>query len=214
MVNLLEEVALLAYRDDNGRNIAPYLHLSLAGAALLELTLSDHIQIDESGRVDVVKQIPSGHAALDVVCKRVTESRIRHIISSWVQILSGVDLRTAVLEGLVDQRVLTHNSDRVLGFIPVNRYLPTEAGVESEIRGRLERAFGHSAGADVRTAALAGIVGTTFMERAALPQHKFGEVTKVFKELGQRDPLAKKVMDGLQLAVSVARSGSGSAVVG
>ncbi|ADD40118.1 GOLPH3/VPS74 family protein [Stackebrandtia nassauensis] len=212
MANLVEEVALLAYRDDNGRNTAPYLQWSLAGAALLELSLRGRVGVDDSGRVGVVDETPVGHVALDEVLTRVAGSNIGHIVSSWVQILSGTDIRTPVLEGLVDQRILTHDRDRLLGFIPVNRYHPAEASVEDEIRARLERALAHSAGVDVRTAALAGVIAATFMEKAAMPQHKFGEVNKTFKELG-RAPEIKPIVEGVELAVNIFRSGSGSASV-
>ncbi|MEV0643627.1 GPP34 family phosphoprotein [Phytomonospora sp. NPDC050363] len=211
MVNLLEEVALLAYRDDKGRNAVPYLQWSLAGAALLELALGGHIVVDDTGRVAVREPGPVARPGVDEALKRLSESRTRHIPSSWVQILAGVDLRLPVLEGLVEQRILTHDREKVLGLIPVNRYRPVETGVEEEVRARLERAFDHAAGADVRTAALAGIISATFMEGAALPQHEYGAVNKTFRELAAGFVEIEKFVEGVQLAVTLFRSTPGSA---
>lgn len=210
MANLMEEVALLAYRDDNGRNTTPYLGWSIAGAALLELRLDGRISVDDSMRVDLVDPEPTGDAALDEVLGRLAKSSARHIASSWVTILAGVDLRASVLKGLVEQNILTHDKDRLLGFIPVNRFRAAEGRVEDEARARLDTAFTHPAGADARTAALAGIVGATMMERAAVPQHRSGDVTRVFRELADGFPETEKLVEGIRLAITIHRGSGGS----
>ncbi|MBB6037992.1 GOLPH3/VPS74 family protein [Phytomonospora endophytica] len=214
MANLLEEVVFLAYRDDKGRNAAPYLQWSLAGAALLELSLGGRVTVDDSGRVDVAGGTPFGDAAVDEALTRLSGSRTRHIPSSWVQILAGVDLRQRVLDGLVAHGVLAHERDRALGLIPVERHKPVDAGVEDEIRARLDRTFADGTGAGARTAALAGIVATTFMEPAALPHAKTSAVTKAFGALADGFPEVRPFVDGTRLAMTLFRSGSGLVVVG
>lgn len=208
----MEEVALLAYRDDNGRDNTPYLGWSIAGAALLELRLDGRISVDDSLRIDLVDAEPTGDPALDEVLGRLAKSSARHIVSSWVTILAGVDLRASVLEGLVEQDILSHDKDRLLGFIPVNRFLPAQGRVEDEVRARLDRAFAHPPGANVRTAALAGVVGATMMERAAVPQHKTSDVTRVFGELADGFPETEKLVEGVRLAITVHRSSGGATV--
>ncbi|HEY1177422.1 MAG TPA: GPP34 family phosphoprotein [Phytomonospora sp.] len=214
MANLLEEVVLLAYRDDKGRNAVPYLQWSLAGAALLELALRGRVAVDDSGRLDVVDPTPVGDPAVDEALARLSRSRVRHIPSSWVQILAGVELRALVLDGLVDRGVLTHDRGRALGIVPVDRYRPVDPGVEAEVRARLDRAFREAAGTDARTAALAGIAGATFMEPATLPEEKPGAVTAAFRELADRFAEVKPFVDGVRLAITVFRAGAGSVVTG
>lgn len=213
MANLLEEVALLAYRDDNGRNNTPYLPWSIAGAALLELRLDGRISVDDSRRVDLVDAEPTGDHALDGVVERLRRSKVRHVVSSWVTTLAGVDLKQHVLEELVEQGVLSLDKDKLLGFIPVNRFLPAQGRVEDEIRARLDEAFTHPHGADVRTAALAGVVAATMMERAALPQHKSGAVTQTFRELADGFPETGKLVEGVGQSVTIHRGSGGTGLV-
>lgn len=212
MANLVEETALLAYRDDTGRNAVQHLELGLAGAALLELTLAQRIDVDASGRVVVLNPGPTGHPVTDTCLARISADKPRKA-KSWVQKLSR-GLKNQVLETLVDQHILTHHRDAVLGFIPFNRYRPADARVEADIRSRLEQAVTHRVGIDERTAALAGLVYATQMEKIALPGHKRREARKTLKEISETSwatTATKKAIQAAQAAVTASIAAAASA---
>lgn len=206
MVNLLEEVVLLAYRDDNGRNNAPYLEFSLAGAVLLELNLRGRISADRHAWVVVDSAEPTGDAVLDQALERLARNKSGQLASVLTTMLSGTGLRKRVLEGLVEQNILAYDKDRVLGFIPVDRYLPAEGRIEDEIRGRLDKALTHGVGVEPRTAALAGLIVVTMMQRVALPGHRYSEVTSAFRELPRQFGEISPFVDGVELAITTIRS--------
>lgn len=211
MVTLVEETALLAFRDDTGRNAVQHLELGLAGAVLLELTLARRIDIDDGGRVVVLDAAPTGHPVTDTCLARISGDKPRKA-KAWVQKLSR-GLKNQVLHTLVDQRVLTHQRDSVLGFIPFNRYRPADARVEAEIRTRLDQAVTMSVGVDERTSALAGIVYAANMEKAAFPDRKRRETRKILKTLSESSWAAtatKKAIAAAQAAVTAAVASSAS----
>lgn len=212
MVTLVEETALLAFRDDTGRNAVQHLELGLAGAVLLDLTLERRIDVDASGRVVVLDATPTGHPVTDTCLARISGDRPRKA-KAWVQKLAR-GLKNQVLDTLVAQGVLTHHRDAVMGFIPFNRYRPADARVEAEIRSRLEQAVVHRVGVDERTSALSGIIYAANMEKIALPGRNRRETRKILKELAETSWAAtatKKAIQAAQAAVTAAIVASASA---
>lgn len=212
MATLVEETALLAFRDDTGRNSVQHLELGLAGAVLLELTLARRIDVGDDNRVSVLDPAPTGDVVCDAALARISGDKPRKA-KAWVQKLSR-GLKNQVVESLTRQNILTHERDSVLGFIPMNRYRPADARVEAELRNRLEQAVAHRVGVDERTAALAGIIYATQMEKAAFPDHKRREVRKVLKELADSSWAAKATkgaIDAAQAAIVAAITASSAA---
>ena len=182
MVILAEELLLLAYNDDTGRNQAGFLDLGLAGAVLLDLTLAGRLDLDGK-TVVVVDPRPVGHRLLDEAVQRIAADKPRRP-KAWIDRMQR-GLPRQVLDGLVAAGVLTHDTDRVLGFIPFNRYRPVDATVEVAVRQRLDRAVAMGAVEDARTAALAGLVYALGMEKHAVPGRPRREVRRGLKAIAE-----------------------------
>jgi hypothetical protein len=208
MVILAEELLLLAYNDDTGRNEAQYLDMGLAGALLLDLVLAR--RIDLSGKhVEVTNPAPVGHPLLDETLDRINGDHARKP-KNWVEKLRH-HLARRVLDSLVSQNVLQHDADKVLGFIPFNRYRPVNPSVEADIRARLEHTVARGAAPDDRTAALASMVYALKLEKLAFPHRKKSEVRALLKEITEGTWAAdatRKAIQAAQAAINAAITAS------
>lgn len=214
MAILTEELALLAYRDDTGRNQIQHIELGLAGAILLDLTVAERIDLQEK-RVVVTDPKPVGHPLLDPVLARMAADKPRRP-RSWIEKLRG-RARQNVLASLVDQSILTHDADKVLGVIPFNRYRPANPAVEADIRARLEYAIDMGQAQDDRTAALGGLVYALKMEKVTFPNHNRREARRALKTISEGSwaaTAAKKAIQATQAAINAAIVASASSAAG
>lgn len=201
MVTLAEELVLLAYNDDTGRNQANHLALGLAGAFLLDLTLAQRIDLADKNVV-VVNPQPVGHPLLDETLHRISTDRPRKP-KAWVPKLHR-NLPSRVLAEMVRQQILSHDADTVLGFIPFNRYRAVNPAIEADVRARLESAVVHGTTDDPRTAALAGLVYALSLEKHAVPTRPRREVRRAMKAIAEGSWAAdatRKAIEATQAAV-------------
>ncbi|GAA4894843.1 Golgi phosphoprotein 3 GPP34 [Stackebrandtia albiflava] len=205
MVILAEELLLLAYRDDTGRNQVSHLELGLAGALLLELAVAERIDVVDK-RVTVVDSTPTGDPLLDDALARIGADRPRKA-QFWVQKLSKRIVAT-VLDRLVARGTLRHHPDRVLGLFPFQRYLPVPGDrVESDARDRLAHVVATGMARDAHDAGLASLVYALQMERKVFPDRRRKEVRAALKAAGDgawASQATRQAVEAAQAAVMAA----------
>ncbi|MGH8876114.1 MAG: GOLPH3/VPS74 family protein [Stackebrandtia sp.] len=212
MDTMVDDIAVLAYNDDTGRNRVQHLAYALAGGVLAELVLQQRIDIDSSGRVSVVSAVPTRDTVIDACLQRISQDRPRKA-KSWVKKLSR-GLKNTVLDSLVERRILTHQRGAFLGLIPLNRYHPADGTRKAELRSRLESAIAAEAASDARTAVLAGTVWAASMYKAALPGYSRFGVRKILKSIND-GPFAtdatRQAVKAIRKAVSDANAAAANA---
>ncbi|MEW6636099.1 MAG: GPP34 family phosphoprotein [Actinomycetota bacterium] len=160
MLNLAEELLLLALEDESGRVVpaaSSALDYGLAGAALMELVLSGRLGMEER-RLMVVDGSPTGDWVLDGLLDRVGGSRKSRSVEHWVNILGTRNLRWDLLDELVDKGVLERESRRVLWIIPQTRHPARDDAPELEVRARVRAAVLAGERPEPRVAALIGLI--------------------------------------------------------
>ena len=202
MATLAQQLLLLAFHNETGRNKVSNLEYGLAGATLLDLTLAK--RIDLSGRnIEVIDSRPTGESVPDEVLQRIDQSRPRRP-KSWVtKLYSG--MRTKVAQSLTEQHVLYHRKDTVLGLFPLNRYLPHDPSVEADTRDRLTCAIDTGTAPDEYVASLAAMVRALKMERHVFPQRKARATRKALDEVAQKSwasEATKKAIEAAQAATT------------
>lgn len=139
-LGLPEAILLLGWGDRYGWNRSiEHLDRLLAGATIVELTLREAVVVTD-GRLAVVGR-PTGQPVLDAARETIgAKGKSRFLgrpysIKTWVRRLGRRRLRAAVLDSLVEQRILRRERWFSLGPIQANRHPVVDTSRVDELRG-------------------------------------------------------------------------------
>ena len=209
LMNLPEEFALLAYRDD-GTPLTDGIHLDngLGGALLLELALAEKVDV-VAKKVVVLDPAPTGDPLIDEALRRVAEDQKARKPGHWIgKFAKGA--RAQVLDQLVTDGVVRREKDKVLWVFPRTRY-PSANGVEpvaeTEARQRMVAAVSGNGPVEPRTAALCSLVAATDLDKKVFADLDRSQVKARLKEISEGAWAAaavKKSIEEIQAALMVA----------
>jgi len=167
---LVEELALLALREDTGRPLVGWLHLQygFAGAILAELAIAGRITLEDE-RLVLTSTVPLGDLESDRALAMFAEESKPRRPGWWVGKLGKNKLRKDVLDGLVERGLVHDESAKVLGIFPVVRLPEAQPLVELQVRDRIQLALDGGSISD-RTAALIGLASGTGLLKKLFPE--------------------------------------------
>lgn len=207
-LTLAEELALLAYDDESGKQVGGmFVPYGLGGALLAELALLRRLELSDD-RVAVTDPSPTGDALLDDALHRIAGHPGRRA-SRWVDLLrKGVE--HAVLDRLVESGHLRREEGRALLVVPVTRYPAAAGSAERDTRRRLADAMRTGSAPDQRTVALALLAHACRMDAQAFPGMDKKAVRRRLDELADGDWAAKATMRAVELVRAALLSASAS----
>ncbi|MFI6921341.1 GPP34 family phosphoprotein [Nonomuraea spiralis] len=168
-VTIAEELLLLAYSEDEGKQLIGVTQLdpALGGAILAELAAAGRVELADD-KVTVKDRTPLGDEELDATLARMAEDGKARKPAWWVQRVQSAKLRKRLLTRLAGAGVLAEEHGKVLGIFPTTRWPEADPSVEADVR---ERVTATLAGAepDVRTAMLIAIMHAAKLDRKAFP---------------------------------------------
>jgi golgi phosphoprotein 3 len=143
MLGFVEEIVLLQLDDSQGRFVNLPLSAAdviLAGAALMELALSNHIDSDLD-RLILVDAKPTGDDILDDVLKQVAEAGSEMGAGAVLDRISvnGEKYQEIALKRLVAKGILREESGRFLWVFHTRRYPVIDDTEQREVRARLRQ---------------------------------------------------------------------------
>ncbi|HEX6443720.1 MAG TPA: GPP34 family phosphoprotein [Streptosporangiales bacterium] len=211
-LTLAEELALLAYDDESGKQVGGmFVPYGLGGALLAELALLHRIDLAEN-RVTVTDPSPTGDALLDGALNRIAANPGRRA-SRWVDLLRKGAER-AVLDRLVGSGHLRREEGRALLVVPVTRYPAAGGTAERDVRRRLADAVRPGSSPDQRTVALALLAHACRMDAQAFPGVDRKALRSRLDELAAGDWAAQATRRAVELVraalLSAATSGGAS----
>ncbi|WFE32058.1 GPP34 family phosphoprotein [Micromonospora sp. WMMD975] len=177
-LTVAEEVVLIALDSDTGGGSARLgLDWAVAGAAIVELALTQRITVGDNDVVTVVDPTPTGSAHLDAV---LTEARGTVKVSTLLRRTRAGALGHTIT-ALVERGVLQRRRTWLFGVIPAHRYPAVDASVAAETRAGLAETVLDGQQPSERTAALIGVLHAAKLWRRAVPA---GGRKRVRKRMG------------------------------
>ncbi|GII04800.1 GOLPH3/VPS74 family protein [Planobispora takensis] len=192
MTTIVEEVLLLAYSEDEGKQLVGSLQLdaALGGALLAELAIND--RIDLSGKKVTVKDTtPLGDPELDATLARIAEDKERKP-DRWVYKLYSNKLRKRLLTGLAERGVLGEEHRKILGIFPSSRYPERDPRIEQAVRERVQNVL-NGAEPDERVAVLIAILHAAKIDRKAFPEAGKERIKEIAEGDWVGDAVAKTI---------------------
>lgn len=137
MLNLAEELFLLAINEENGRIASTYLNYGLAGAMLADLTLLGKIRLGDKRRLVVVDETPTDDPLLNLVFLEILEAKRPAKLLDWVNVLAEKRFWKRVPESLIAKGILYKEDKRFLWVIPYVAYPQKDASAKYWIKESL-----------------------------------------------------------------------------
>ncbi|GII77675.1 hypothetical protein Sru01_26570 [Sphaerisporangium rufum] len=191
-MTIAEELVLLAYREDTGRPLigSGELDAALGGAMLAELTVLR--RLDLAGRkVTVLDATPTGDPELDAALARIAGDRERRP-ETWVAKLQSADVRKRLLARLVERRVLSERTSKVLGLFTTRSYPEADPTAERAVRERVGDVL-RGAEPDARVAVLIGVLHACKLDRKVFPEADKRRVKEVVEGQWAGPAVAKAI---------------------
>lgn len=219
MLNLAEELLLLALQDEKGTvlaSAADSLPYGLAGALLMELALRSRIQFDQKN-LAAVDLTTIGDDLLDEALEIIGQSKRNRNPQYWVTSLSTriKNLQGRLQDRLVQKGILKHEEHRVLGIFRTQRYPAEDTAVEQSIKDRLRSTVFAGAPLEPHFAALISLVSACGLIDEIFSREERKRARQRIKEITQRELIGKAVSEtvaGVQAAVIVAIAAAATAV--
>jgi golgi phosphoprotein 3 len=137
MLSLPEELMLLALHDEKGTVVSSAslaLNYGLAGAILMELTLSGHIA-SRGDNLHVAKTRHDRNDLLNDALKLIRQSERDRKAKHWINYLSRkIKIKDQLLERLIKQGILCREEHKILWVFNANRYPTKDTKAELEVR--------------------------------------------------------------------------------
>ena len=141
MLNLMEELLLLALDDEKGKIICSSSHAlpyGLRGALLLELFLAEKIDVVDK-KIVVINKNNTGNEVLDNALNIIDTYHKQKTVKFWITKLTSKmkELRKDLLNQLIAKGILEQQDKKVLWVIPATRYPTKNPVIENRVRKRI-----------------------------------------------------------------------------
>lgn len=207
-MTLKEKFLLLCYHPEKGRMLhsASFASFGISGAIMLELAEMEKFKL-ENNRVVLSDTRKTGDEVLDLVMAKISRSKRRRKISSWISGIaqSGMIRRIKRLlrKSLMKRKILSLREKSVLGIFKYNRYPARNAKIRrqliSEIHGVV---IGRKIG-NKETMILTALIGATRMTTSFFIREERRTARKRVKEIMKNNEIAK-ALDSTVTAVQAA----------
>lgn len=137
LLNLAEELFLLAINEENRRLASTYLNYGLAGAMLADLALLGRVRVGEKRKLVVVDGTPTGDPLLDLGFMEILETKRPAKLLDWVNILAEKRFWKRVPESLIAKGILYREDKQFLWVFPYAAYPQKDATAKYWIKENL-----------------------------------------------------------------------------
>ena len=208
MLNLMEELLLLALDDEKGKIIfssSSALPYGLRGALLLELALMKKIDVVNKKLV-VINDNPTENSLLNNALEMIANHHKQKKVKYWVSKLKSKmkQLRKDLLSGLMDKGIIEKKDEKILWLIPTKRY-PTKNPIpENEVRSRIIDIVLHNKQADERSLMLISLINSCSLIKEVFAKEDRKIAKKKIKEIVKGENIGNAIIDQVNDEIMVA----------
>ena len=197
MLNLAEELLLLALDDDKGSMVdsgSRTLPYGLSGALLLDLLLQNRLSFSGK-KIAAIDMTSTGDAFLDEALQHIQSKWRKKDAKYWVQKLNNKmdDLQQRLLDDLAQRGVLRREKRRLLWLIPYSRFPENDPAAEQTIREEIRRVVFEDQTPDERSLALVSLVQACDLEKEVFAKGDREEAKERIKELTEGERVGRAV---------------------
>ena len=219
MLNLMEELLLLALDDEKGKIIfssSSALPYGLRGALLLELALIKKIDVVNK-KLIVIDDSPTENfmlnTALEIFANHHKEKKVKYWVSKLKSKMKKV--RQDLLSGLIDKGIIEKRDEKILWIIPAKRY-PTKNPIpENNVRSRIIDIVLHNKEADERSLMLISLINSCSLIKEVFDKEDRKVAKKKIKAIVKGESIGnaiiKQVNDEIMIAIMAATVASTAA---
>jgi hypothetical protein len=186
MDDLAADLMLLAARPDGRLDVPPKLRFGLSGSELIRLTAAHRVDL-EGDRIVVLDTAPTGDPLLDEALSLMTGSEHPPTAKAYVA-RARPRLVQRYLARLKDDGIVQADRRRVLGCIPVTRWVIVDTARASRARATLQAVAQGTVTVEPAQAALAGLASAIGLARYVFPGVAGVPARQRLKEAATRDP--------------------------
>jgi Golgi phosphoprotein 3 len=203
-LSLKEQFLLLAYDDQRGRPLimGNAFNYSLAGSVLLELSQTKKITVREK-LVYIENYKTTGDYVLDHAIEQIRKSRKNRKIKSWVQKFgfSPKKLKSAILDQMIDKRVLRKEEHKVLGMITCRNYYNLKTEYKKELLKKFRKIVLDGEAPVEKDFMLVSLIGTSGLVKKIFSDLKERKTAKAtIKQLMKDNEFGKSINDAISAA--------------
>lgn len=185
------------------------LDWAVAGAAIVELTFTHRITVDDKDIITVLDPTPTGTPHLDAALADVADGV--KVAKALRRTRAGAPDRA--IAALVDRGVLRRRRTWLLGAFPAHRYPAGDASVAAGVRARLAATVLEGHEPDERTAALIGVLHAAKLWRQAVPTGERKRIRRRMAEIASGQAISPAVRTAIvrtQVAIAAMAAASSS----
>ena len=212
---LAEDLLLLALDDDKGTvswQRSTTLQFGLGGALLMDLALRERIDSVDK-KIIVGDPSPTGDEVLDAALETIHAADKPHDARRWVTALGGrTGLREQLAHRLVARGILREEEHSFLWVFHDPRFPTSDAGPESDVRGRIRDVALAGAEPDTRTLSLLSLVHACNLLDGLFSREERTQARRRIKELVEGDQfgeaVGRAIADATAAATAAATAGA------
>ena len=211
MLNLMEELLLLALDDEKGKIISSSscaLPYGLRGALLLELVLAEKIDVVDK-KIVVINKNNTGNEVLDNALNIIDTYHKQKTVKFWITKLTSKmkELRKDLLNQLITKGILEQQDKKVLWVIPATRYPTKNPVIENRVRKRIIGIVLHNEKLDERSSMLISLINACELIKEVFPKDNLKDAKKKIKNIIQDEKVGKaitsQISDEIMLTIMV-----------
>ena len=211
MLNLMEELLLLALDDEKGKIISSSscaLPYGLRGALLLELFLAEKIDVVDK-KIVVINKNNTGNEVLDNALNIIDTYHKQKTVKFWITKLTSKmkELRKDLLNQLITKGILEQQDKKVLWVIPATRYPTKNPVIENRVRKRIIGIVLHNEILDERSSMLISLINACELIKEVFPKDNLKDAKKKIKNIIQDEKVGKaitsQISDEIMLTIMV-----------
>ena len=197
MLNLMEELLLLAIDDDKGKILSSSscaLPYGLRGALLLELFLAEKIDVVDK-KIVVINKNNTGNEVLDNALNIIDTYHKQKTVKFWITKLTSKmkELRKDLLNQLISKGILEQQDKKVLWVIPATRYPTKNPVIENRVRKRIIGIVLHNEKLDERSSMLISLINACELIKEVFPKDNLKDAKKKIKNIIQDEKVGKAI---------------------